>query len=647
MVMQKKNTFRAALVASLIALAPLAAMAQQPGQPATDLDAGPPPEAAPDPLAPADANDPPPPAPGALEPAAAEAPPPPPEPDPLAAQIRTLAATPAAASRGDHRDDVAGMSAFYSGRDGLPVWTDKDGLNPRAAQAAAEIRKANDWGLDAAAFVLPQPADTSPAALADAEIKFSLAVLKYARHARGGRIDYSGATELIDAKPQIYDPKSVLQAIAAAEPADAYLRGLHPKHEQFQRLRLALLAADKASAAPPQVRIPPGPDIRPGDWNEQVPLVRQRLNIAAGAADPSVYDAPLISAVRWYQREQGWEPDGLIDGKLRAALNNSAGGPRGGERQRIVANMERWRLLPDGLGDFYVWNSIPEQITRVFDHGKLVLMERIVVGKPNTPTPSFSAQMQFVIFHPEWGVPDSIKLNELAPKLRRASGYSSGYSAYDDDGFFGYGRRSDGGSSQDVLDRMGLRVSLNGQEVDPGSVDWSSVDIRRFQFIQASGGRNVLGLVKFRFPNKHDVYMHDTPEQKLFNEKQRTFSHGCMRTQNPLRLAEVILAHDAGRTPEYIQDLVAQSGQPNEIKLNKPVPVHVTYFTVDVDQDGKLRTHPDIYGIDDKITAALKGKPLQFSLKSSAEARNEPAAQAPRAARQRPRATRSLWDDEW
>ncbi len=259
--------------------------------------------------------------------------------------------------------------------------------------------------------------------------------------------------------------------------------------------------------------------------------------------------------------------------------------------------------MPDNLGEFYVWDSVTEQYTRVFDHGKMVLMEKIVVGKPSTPTPTFTANMQFVILNPEWGVPDSIKVQEIAPRLRQAGGGG--------DGFFFFNSGGGGGSS-DVLERLGgLRVSVNGHPVDPDSVDWSQVDIRRYQFIQGPGPRNVLGVVKFRFPNKHDVYMHDTPDRHLFGPSPRAFSHGCMRTQNPLHLAEVILAHDKGYSPARIREIV-ESGATEEIKLSNPIPVHIAYFTAEADEQGQVRYLPDIYGLDARIASALKGQPVRF-----------------------------------
>jgi L,D-transpeptidase YcbB len=349
------------------------------------------------------------------------------------------------------------------------------------------------------------------------------------------------------------------------------------------------------------VPIPPGPDFQPGDEDAQIRLIRRRLSAGSDGGRETVYDAALLEAVNRHQKSHGLEVTGIIDRRLRASLNEAGGGTSDEKKLRIIANMERWRWMPENLGDFYVWDSVPEQLTRVYDHGKVVLMEKIVVGKPVTPTPTFTANMQFVVFNPEWGVPDSIKANEIAPKLRRAGG---------GDGFFFFGG---GGGSSEVLQRLGgLRVTFNGRTVDPDSVDWSNVDIRRYQFIQGAGARNVLGVVKFRFPNKHDVYMHDTPDRHLFGPGIRAFSHGCMRTQNPVHLAEVILAHDKGYSAAQIREMV-DGGVTNEIKLTTQIPVHVAYFTADADEQGQVRYYPDLYGLDGRVASALKGQPVRFA----------------------------------
>ncbi len=621
------------------------AMAQdaaKPDAPASAvLDAAPATGAAPDPLTPPEPAAAPPKAPGAPEAKPAEtASAPLPEPDPIATQILANAAK--AGGKSDAREDVAGLAAYYTENKGQPIWTDKDGLNPKALKAAHEMHNAGDWGLDASAFQIPANpgAHATPEALAGAELKLSLAVLKYARHTRGGRTDPASLSPIIDRHPHIFEPKSVLEAIAAAENADSYLRGLHPKHEQFKRLHQALLGIGKSSAGGAAPRVPSGPDLRPGDNHPQIALIRKRLSVRPDGAPESTYDTALLEAVNRYQKEHGLEVTGIVDRKLRASLNESAGGSSDEKRQRILVNMERWRWMPDNLGEFYVWDSITEQFTRVYDHGKMVLQEKIVVGKPSTPTPTFSANMQFITFHPEWGVPDGIKVNEIAPRLRNSGG----------GGFLFFG----GGGSSDILQRLGgLRVSMNGHPVDPDSVDWSSVDIRRYQFIQGAGGKNVLGVVKFRFPNKHDVYMHDTPDRHLFGGAPRAFSHGCMRTQNPVHLAEVLLAHDKGYSAAQVREIL-DAGTTNEIKLTTQIPVHIAYFTADVDEKGQVRYYPDLYGLDNRVASALRGQPVHFAAEpaSSAEAGPSPEAEPASRARNRPRrpyAERRPWNpfEDW
>ena len=359
-----------------------------------------------------------------------------------------LANGPAARDSGEQADSAA-LKAFYAQWTD-PLWLANGGLTPRAEQAILEIHQADSWGLRASAFELPQlgapPTDVE--ALAAAEIKLSFAILKYARAARGGRLDPAAVSRKFDQKPPVYDPGSLLLAVAEHADIATYLRQLHPHHEQFARLRQALLAA---RAGPP--------------------------------------DAGTANTVR-----------------------------------RLIVNLERWRWMPDDLGEFYVWDSVPEQMTRVVDRGQEVkLSEKIVVGKPSTPTPIFSANMQFVIFHPSWGVPAGMKVQELWPQLRNAGG--GWFSSYP--------------LASTVLAGHGLCVSRGGHPVNPDSVDWSKVDIREFEFVQPPGPKNVLGIVKFRFPNKHDVYMHDTPGAAPVRRRVRAFSHGCMRVQNPVRLAEV------------------------------------------------------------------------------------------------------------
>ena len=162
----------------------------------------------------------------------------------------------------------------------------------------------------------------------------------------------------------------------------------------------------------------------------------------------------------------------------------------------------------------------------------------------------------------------------------------------------------------------------NGRQVDPDKINWGSVDVRQFQFTQPPSAKNVLGIVKFRFPNRHDVYMHDTPERHLFSGAVRAFSHGCMRVQNPIHLAEVILAYDKGWSAEKVNSMSHGSA---EVTLDKSVPVHVTYFTASADEDGKLKLFGDIYGKDARVASALSGRNVNLA---SASTIAEPSAPA-------------------
>ena len=523
--------------------------------------------------------------------------------DTIVAQVRRKLAERDIGRRAEGVDRAA-LVAYYAQRNGPPLWVTPAGFSSRALQVVAEIGKADDWGLLAAAFSLPKPGDgppDDPATLADAEIKLGLAVLKYARYARGGRLDLPQLSRYLDLRPNLHDPQAVMQAIEAAPAADAYLRSLHPKHEQFERLRKALLAArghqesDRADAQQAGLQIPPGPRIRPGMRHPHVALMRQRFGMTPAQAEAVYYDERLWQVVKGFQREHGLKPDGVINRATRSALNGSSTSSGRATTQQLIVNMERWRWMPDELGEFYVWDNVPEFAMNVVKNGQVVHAEMIIVGKRSTPTPIFSAKMEFIVFHPEWNVPDSIKVAELWPYLAQGGGW--------------YGE-----ADTNILRRQKLRVSYDGRPVHPDEVDWASVDIRRFQFTQPAGAHNVLGAIKFRFPNKHDVYMHDTPQQELFSRPVRLFSHGCIRVQNPRRLAEILLAEDKGWSASQVGDLLADrdNNYNQEVQLTRKVPVHVAYFTAVADENGAVRYFDDIYGHDERVAAALEGRPTRL-----------------------------------
>jgi murein L,D-transpeptidase YcbB/YkuD len=254
----------------------------------------------------------------------------------------------------------------------------------------------------------------------------------------------------------------------------------------------------------------------------------------------------------------------------------------------ILLNMERWRWLPHDLGSFYVNVNIPEFVVRVMGDGKPVHTARVVVGKPDKQTPIISKEMQEIVFNPYWNVPNSIKTEEIRPFLTEEGGWFGG-----------------GGWNTAVLERHNLRINIGGREVDPARIDWNRVDIRSLNIYQPPGPDNVLGNLKFVFPNSHDVYMHDTTQKSLFAKTVRAESHGCMRVQNPDQLALTLLKEDQGWTAGRVASAIA-GGPDQHIALREKIPVYVTYFTLRVNEDGSISTFGDIYGHDSRMAAALR-----------------------------------------
>ena len=509
-------------------------------------------------------------------------------------------------------DDAAALVSFYASR-AEALWIANSAFTDKANSVIAEIKKADDWGLNVADFELPQLAIGADANLqGDAEVKLSYAALKYARYARGGRVEPLALSNILDMKPPLKDAKIVLQELANSAAPDAYLSGLNPKHAEFEKLRQALLKARGPQApvedidAALKVRLPgDGKTLKLGSEHDDVVLLRKRLKLDLPEnANGRYFDDKLEAAIKSFQTASDIKANGQFNNKTRTALNRE-GEPKKADPKRdidrLIVNMERWRWLPEDMGPFYVINNIPEFASRVMKGNDEVLKQKIIVGQPSWPTPVMAANMEFVIFHPEWGVPDGIKMKELLPRLKRAGGGG---------GFFDqiFGGGSSGGAR--VLAAYKLKPSLNGRPIDANSIDWNNVDIRRFSFVQPAGSENPLGLVKFRFPNRHDVYMHDTPQRNLFGQTFRALSHGCIRVDQPRKFAEVLLAEDQGWSSDKVDDMYAGGGQ---VTLSKPVPVYLTYFTARVEDDGKVARYSDIYGHDDRLMSAIQGRSVRYT----------------------------------
>ncbi len=527
------------------------------------------------------------------------------------------------AARNANKDDVAAATEFYASSSDAPLWVSKDGLTEKATAVIKEFETAADWGLEASAFEKPSvPAGSaSDDALASAEVTMTLSALKYARFARGGRLNPPSLSRILDMRPPVKDPKTVIADLAASDAPAKYLLDQHPKHQQFERLRQALLKS-RGPTEPEQaidehlkIKLPKGNTIKKGAESEDIALLRKRLKVPTEAgAKETLFDAPLSEAVTTYQVSKGLAPTGTLTNATRVALNTEGEPKKSNPKQteqRLIINMEKWRWMPDNLGNPYVWNNIPEFQTRTIKDGKEVFKEKIIVGMPEWATPVFAADMEFVIFYPSWGVPDGIKTRELLPRLQKAGG-----GGFFDQLFGG------GGGSAGVMKAYGLTAYRNGKVVDPNSIN--PAEIRSYSFVQPSGGANPLGIVKFRFPNPHDVYMHDTTQRNLFAQSYRAMSHGCIRVQNPMRFAEVLLGEDRGWSPERVKQSMGQG----DITLDKKIPVYMTYFTAMVDDAGRVSTYGDLYGHDSKISSAL-GRAMDFDGGNAVETASIAASDAP------------------
>jgi murein L,D-transpeptidase YcbB/YkuD len=272
-----------------------------------------------------------------------------------------------------------------------------------------------------------------------------------------------------------------------------------------------------------------------------------------------------------FQKANGIQVTGQLNGPTIEALN---GPSRAKQIDAVFATMERWRWMPRDLGRTHVVLNIPDFHLRVYNNGEKVWQTRVVVGKPANQTPLLSETMKYITVNPTWNVPQSIIYNELLPLYET--------------------------TDPQIFERQGLKVTRE-----------SDGNIRVFQ---PPGERNALGQIRFNFPNKFLVYQHDTPERHYFAHDKRAYSHGCMRVQDPLKYAEVLLSYAAPRsnyTAESIKRMMG--GEEKQLDFATQIPVHITYQTAFVDEAGKLQFRDDVYGHDAKIVAILKSGERQVA----------------------------------
>lgn len=469
---------------------------------------------------------------------------------------------------------------LYGERHFEPIWLTegaggKIAFSPAAEKIVELFRNAETEGLRPADYLTPDidlaRLGSDPASLARLETAFSQAAVRYANHIHNGRIRPQSVSENLDIKAKPIAEAALLERLAKSSDPAAIFAELEPQHREFKALKTALANFSTSAAARP-TPIADGQVLRPGNSDARLPAIRARLELPASTS--TSYDAATVTAVKDFQSAQGLEVDGIIGPATIAALNGG-GATR---REDIIANMERWRWMPSDLGAFHVFVNIPEFRLAINRNGQEEYTTRVVVGTTKNQTPIFSDNIRHLVVNPYWNVPSSIIKGEIAPAVMRNPGY---------------------------INSQNMDLLYNGSVVSTSAVDWSQVSSSNFPFRvrQRPGPGNALGQIKFLFPNKHDVYLHDTPSKSLFARSYRAFSHGCIRVQNPMEFADALMANEANISRASLEAMYGPSER--WVNPQTQIPVHLAYFTLRVDANGTIRSLGDVYGHNEQLIAAM------------------------------------------
>lgn len=468
---------------------------------------------------------------------------------------------------------------FYGARHFEPIWLTEGPDGAVAYSAAAQkIMKlfgaAASEGLRPSDYLTPaldvNSVGSDPARMAALETAFSAATMRYATHIYTGRIEPLSIDPNLDIQPKQLDQSALMLELASSDNPAAVLAQLEPTHPEFLALKAKLASFDAAPADRP-ITIANGKTLKPGMSDPRVPTLRQRLELPA--VDGLVYDEALVTAIKTFQLGSGLDDDGVLGPATLTALNG--GVPV--TREDILANMERWRWMPRDLGQFNVFVNIPEYRLTINRDGAETYATRVVVGSTKNQTPIFSDNIRHIVVNPYWNVPSSIIKNEIAPKTRNNPGY---------------------------IASQNMELIYQGNVVSAYQVNWAAVgDTFPFRVRQKPGPGNSLGQIKFLFPNKHDVYLHDTPSKGLFGRAFRAASHGCVRVQNPMEFAAALTANEPNIDRASLEAMFGPSER--WVNPERQVPVHLAYFTVRVGADGELRSYADVYGHNAKLIKAM------------------------------------------
>jgi len=485
------------------------------------------------------------------------------------------------------------LRQFYAKRDFLPVWQSPSGVSARAKVVRDMLVFSDREGLEpheyhttAIQFMWRAKRARSKARLelllTDAFLRYSVEVSVGYQYPRAADSDWH-------VMPSEIDPLEQLERFLTADEAVEFIDNMPPPHRAYARLKSSLAYYRILGEGGNWPRIPRGPQLQIGMDHEQVPLLRARLfreeylslddNLTS-----TLFDETLDIALKAFQSNYGHKVDGIVGRSTRKSLNVSLP-----HRINIIKqNMERWRWIPRQLGERYVIVNMAGYNLDYVEKGKSIINMPVIVGEPYRATPAFVDTLKYLELNPTWSVPPRIAKEKFLPKVQKDLGF---------------------------LKRNHLKVfdswRKDANEVDPAEVDWNKLTDRWFPYKleQTPGKHNNMGLIKFMFPNRFRVYLHDTPNRKLFDRYVRTFSAGCIRVADPFDLAKKILKNSPEWGGADFSSILA-SGETTKIDLEHDIPVYLLYWTAWVDEHGKVNFRRDVYQRDKKIAT---GGELDFS----------------------------------
>lgn len=524
------------------------------------------------------------------------------------------------------------LPKLYEERNYVPLWIENGGPSSQAYEMIEIIRNSDNEALDPDYYNISEiesilkrmeqdrnSGDSYDALdLAELELLLSNSFLTYTHDLHYGRVRAEQINlELLSGERPVNLPKLLVTAVETDQVQET-LEGLLPEYPMYAMLRISLKEYREIAAKGGWQPVAYGDKFKKGARGQRVLALSKRLKVT-GELDSSipgseVFDDSLDQAVRKYQQRNGLYVDGVVGKSTIEALNV----PVEERISQIELTMERWRLLPQYLGNRYILVNIANYHLYGVENNNDTINMRIVVGKPQWNTPMFSEEMTHLIINPYWNIPPSIFKDDIAPKIMEDSEYLSKQNMY------AVGLEAPEKIVVEEAEVVEVVENVEATEVtdgdNTGEKELSEVEIQnkkaqeeyiskvlsgKYRLRQNPGPGNALGRIKFLFPNKHSVYLHDTPNRGFFKKAQRNFSHGCIRVEKPLELAEFVLSSNPSWTQNTIQSSINKM-KTKTVHLDESITVYILYFTTWVDNEGTVNFHKDIYGLDKTLYNALR-----------------------------------------